>query len=384
MGKRELVIVVVFLVLGFGVYRLTAPPADPSRRGFSVSGIVNEIRREIRGQRSSAEATFTATRVVPDTVTEIRLTLATGTVTIIGEDREDLEAEMQVRSNGYDTEEATRLAKASHLKFDEAGALLIIAGKFPVEGRQTPTLRLKIPARLGVRIDEKGSTLEITNVASVLIGTSRGRTTIQRVAGAVTITQRGSEISIQDAGSVRLNTFSGAEARVSNVRGDATFSLQGGELRAEGLGGGLEVESRNAEALFDKLEQLKGPVRVNATQGEIVLNGLRADTRIDGRRADIRVDHAGGAPLSVYNDGDEIIEVTVPPGGFIIDAVAVEGRISLDPKLEQAGLQLTTAGGKDDGGSTAREEQRVTGRVRNGGPPITLRATNGDIVLRSR
>jgi hypothetical protein len=384
MGKRELLIAVTVVVIGFGVYKFTAPPGDPSRSGFSLSAIVNEIRREIRGQRVTADATFTAAQAVPETVTEIRLAFNIGAVTIVGEDRDDVEAEMHVRSTGYDTEEATRLAKASHLQFDEAGALLIIAGKFPVEGRQTPTLRLKVPARLGVRMDEKGSTLQITNVASVLIAGGRGDTTIERVAGSVTVTQRGSEIVVRDVGALRLTTLSGAEARVSDVRGDAAFSLQSGEVRAEGLRGGLEVESRNTELLLDRLENLKGPVRINANLGEVVLVGLRADTRIDGRRTEIRVDLAGGGPLAIYNDGDEVIEVTVPSAGFTIDAVAAAGRVSLDPTLEEAGLRLTTTGGQDDD-SAAGAESRVAGTVGGGGSLITLRARRGgDIVLKAR
>jgi hypothetical protein len=384
MGKRELLIAVTVVVIGFGVYRFTAPPGDPSRSGFSLSAIVNEIRREIRGQRVTADATFTAAQAVPETVTEIRLAFNIGAVTIVGEDRDDVEAEMHVRSTGYDTEEATRLAKASHLQFDEAGALLIIAGKFPVEGRQTPTLRLKVPARLGVRMDEKGSTLQITNVASVLIAGGRGDTTIERVAGSVTVTQRGSDIVVRDVGALRLTTLSGAEARVSDVRGDAAFSLQSGEVRAEGLRGGLEVESRNTELLLDRLENLKGPVRINANLGEVVLVGLRADTRIDGRRTEIRVDLAGGGPLAIYNDGDEVIEVTVPSAGFTIDAVAAAGRVSLDPTLEEAGLRLTTTGGQDDD-SAAGAESRVAGTVGGGGSLITLRARRGgDIVLKAR
>ena len=384
MGKRELLIAAAFVLLGFGVYRVTAPPADPSRPGFSPSRIIDEIRREVRGQRASAETTTATTRAVPAAVTEIRLVFPVGAVTIVGEERDDIEAEMHVRSTGYDTAEAEGLAKASHLKFDEAAELLIISGEFPEAGRQTPTLRLKVPARLGVRMDEKGSALEITNVASVLINAARGKSTIQRIAGKVTVTQRGNEITITDVGSLRLNTVSGAEARVSRVRGDASFSMQTGDLRAEELGGGLEVEARNAEMQFEKLDNLKGPVRINANLGEVVLVGLRAETRIDGRRTDIRVDHAGGAPLAIYNDGDESIEVTVPPVGFTMDALAVDGRISLDPNLEESGLKLETIGGPRAESNNSREETRVIGAVRGGGPAITLRATRGDILLRSR
>jgi hypothetical protein len=384
MGKRELLIAAAFAFLGFVVYRVTAPPADPSAPGFSVGKLVNNIRREIRGQRASADTVFTETRPVPDTITDIRVASSGGPIVILGEDRVDIQAEMEVRSSGYDAAEAERLAKASTLKFDEAGALLIIAGQFPEEGRQTARLKLRIPSRLGVRIDEKSSPLEISKVASVVIGGGRGKTTIQQVPGAVTVTQRGSEIIITDIGSLRLNTFSGAEARVSKVRGDATFSLQTGDLRAEELGGALEVESRNAELQFEKLDKLKGPVRINANMGEVVLTGLRTEARIDARRSEIRVDHLGGAPLAIYNDGEETIEVTVPSVGFTLDALAVEGSISLDGKLEDAGLRIEAIGGPRAENSTAREESRVVGAVRGGGPAITLRATRGDILLRAR
>jgi hypothetical protein len=383
MGKRELVIAAVFIVLGFAVYRLTAPPGDPSRPGFSFTRIVDDLRREIRGQRASAETTFTTTREVPETVSEIRLAFAVGTVKITGEDRDDILAEMHVRSTGYDTAEAERLAKASVLTFDEAGALLIIAGDFPEEGRQTPSLTLRVPSRLGVRMDDKNSTLEISDVASVLIGSGRGRSTLQRIRGEVTLTQRGSEVTITDVGSLKLTAMSGAEARVSGVRGDATFSVQTGELRAEDLEGALDVESRAADLQFDKLQQLKGPVRVNANLGEVVFTGLRADTRIDGRRTEIRVDHAGGAPLAIYNDG-ETIELTVPADGFTLDARATGGDITVDDTLQDAGI--TIAGGDDPrpAAEADAQEQRASGAVRGGGPPITLRATRGDIVLRAR
>jgi hypothetical protein len=382
MGKRELVIAVLFIVTGFVVYQVTAPPADPSSSGFSLRRMADEIRREIRGQRETAETTFTATRPVAPTVTEIRLVFPVGTVTITGEDRDDISAEMHVRSTGYDAAEAERLAKASVLEFDAAGELMIITAKFPVEGRQTPTLTLRIPSRLGVRMDDKGSALEISDVASVLIGSGRARTTVQRVAGEVTVTQRGSQLTVTDVGSLKLTTMSGTEARVAQVRGDSTFSIQTGELIAEDLAGSVEVESRSAELQFDKLQKVTG-VRINANLGEIVMIGLAADTRIDGRRTEIRIEHAGGAPLAVYNDG-ETIELTVPPGGFTMDARAAGGRISVDQALTEAGLASKGGTTETTESEAPTEETHVTGAVRGGGPPITLRATRGDIVLRAR
>src|SRR5918999_3129629 len=140
MGKRELVIAAAIVLIGVAVYQFTAPPADPSSQGFSIGRIVDEIRREIRGQRATAETTSTTTRKVPDTISELRLSFDIGAIIVVGEERDDVEAEFHVRSTGYDTAEAERLAKASHPTFDERGGGVDIKGEFPLEGRQTPTL----------------------------------------------------------------------------------------------------------------------------------------------------------------------------------------------------------------------------------------------------
>jgi hypothetical protein len=383
MGKRELLLAAAFILVGLVVYQVTAPPPDPNERGFSLSRIIDNIRREVRGRPESAEATHVLTRPLPESIQEIRLRMPVGGISITGEARPDLGAELHVVSNGYDKAEAEQLVKASTLKFDEAGGVLMIALDLPREGQQRPTLRLKIPSRLGVRIDEKNGELTISNVALVAMGVTRGATTISAVAGAVSATQRGSTITVNDIGSLKLTTNAGANARVSNVRGDVTLSLQTGELRAEGLAGTLEVESRAAEMHFEGLDGLKGSVRVNANLGEVVFVGLRTETRIDGRQAEIRVDQAAPAPLAIYNDGTEPIEVTLPAGGFKIDALAVNARVTLDAALEQGGLRVEAP---DEGTvpPPPRREARVLGTIAGGGPTITLRATRGDIVLKRK
>jgi len=45
MGKRELVLVVGFVLLGVVVYQFTAPPPPPGSEGFSVGGLIRHIRR---------------------------------------------------------------------------------------------------------------------------------------------------------------------------------------------------------------------------------------------------------------------------------------------------------------------------------------------------
>lgn len=382
MGKRELLLAAAFVLAGFVVYQVTAPPADPNSRGFSLTRIIDNVRREVRGQRESGEATQALARPLAASVTEIRIRMPIGAISITGEDRADIEGELHVTSTGYDKPEAERLAKATTIKFDEAGGVLILTLDDPVEGRQRPTLRLKVPSRLGVRIDEKNGEMTITNVALLAMGVARGVSTIAKVPGAVSVTQRGATITISEVGSLKLTTAAGAKARVTQVGGDATFSLQTGELRAEGLTGALDVESRNSEVHFEKLENLRGPVRVNANLGEVIFIGLKTDARIDGRQAEIRVTQSAPAPLAIYNEGDEPIEVTVPPGGLKIDALAVNGTVAIDAALEQQGLRVDAPA--SPAATDEDREARVTGAVAGGGPTITLRASGGDIVLKSK
>lgn len=382
MGKRELLLIAAFVIVGAVVYQATAPAGDPSRPGWSIAGIVEQMRREVRGNQAQASTTNTSTIPAPDSVRELRIMVGSVPVTIIGEERNDIQAELAVTSNAYDTAEAERTAKESKLKLDEAGPVLNMSIDFPEAGRQRATLALKVPARLEVRI-EKNSKLEVRNVAS-LVSSGRGETTVTDVPGSVQASQRGSIITLTNIGPLRLTTISGAEARVSNVHGDADFELQGGELHAEAIDGSIQIESRNTDVKLEKLEKLRRPIRINANGGEVAVLGVQTETRIDGRETDIRVEQAAAATLSIYNQGNETVELTLPPDGFKIDAVAVDGRLTLDDALGKSGIKITSP--NQSGGETGstREEHRAEAVVRGGGPTITIRASHGDIVLRSR
>jgi hypothetical protein len=73
----------------------------------------------------------------------------------------------------------------------------------------------------------------------------------------------------------------------------------------------------------------------------------------------------GAAPVTVYNLGE--ILLTPPLGGYTLDATANDGRVTVE-----------------DAGITASEgpDSHAEGKVRGGGPPITLRATRGRIDVR--
>jgi hypothetical protein len=373
MGKRELLLIVGFVIVGAVVYQATAPPPGPNDKGFSFSRLIDAARREIRGNRASTELTTTSTETLTADITELRL-LGSLEAEVIGEDRTDIATSLRIRSNAYDEAEARKYAQASTLVTDRAGSSLSMRVKYPREGRQWGYLTVRVPSRLRVRTEGIAKTV-ISGVAGVEMTNSRSDVTIKRIAGRVTFNHRGGTVSIEDVDSLKF-TGRGTELKVRGVRGDASILFeQGGELNASGLSGAVDVESRNADVTLSGLEAARGPIRVNVNAGSLKLEGLRTDTRIDGRNAELEIAVSRAAPIAIYSDGDDVL-LTPPATGYRLDAVVVDGQIAPEALVTSLGLERRD--------TKEPREVRASGAVGGGGPTITVRATRGDLTLRER
>src|SRR5689334_17245339 len=56
MGKRELVLIALFAVVGIVVYQFTAAPPPPGSEEVSVGGIFQRIKRQMQGPQASSTA----------------------------------------------------------------------------------------------------------------------------------------------------------------------------------------------------------------------------------------------------------------------------------------------------------------------------------------
>lgn len=373
MGKRELLLIIGFLVAGVVVYHATAPPSAPDDQGLSFSRLLDGLRRHVAGNRASVDLTTTSTLTIDPDVEEIRVVGYLIDSEITGEDRHDVESTVVVHSAAYNDEEARRYGAETVLTTDRAGSSLILRMKYPKEGRQRADINLRVPSRLRVRIEAGPNTLVITNVAGVdLIGT-HDEASITKIAGRVSIDHRGGPVIVKDVAWLKFHGR-GTELTAAEIHGDASFLLEGGELSASGVAGALDVEARNAEVKLSKLDATKGPTRISVTGDRATLTGVASDTRIDGRNSELDITMSASAPMAVYNTGDDAA-LTLPAGGYKLDAVAVEGKIGPETLIRQLGLEAP------DGPPDANE-MRVSGEVQGGGPAITLRLTRGDLTLR--
>ena len=372
MGKRELLLIVAFAIAGAIVYQVTAPPPAPGERSFSPGQIIENIRRGIRGNRAAAESVNAGTFPVERAITELQVSWPKGSaleLTIAGEDRADIASELKVHSNAFDDAEAQRTAKATALKIERAGMRLVASLNFPAEGSQTAYLILRVPARLQLKIAAARGRTRITNVAAVEVETGRGDTEIKQVTGRAAGNYRGGDLRVIGAGSVKFTTI-GTDVRLEQITGETSINMRAGNLRGAALTGPIDIDTTGVDVELDKLDKTTGMVRIAASAGSVSLKGLRSEARVDARSSDVDAILERAVPLGIFSDGGSPVEITEPPGGNQLDAVASDGDIN----VPEGTVQVTANG----------QEHRASGPVRGGGPTITIRTSHASIRVRAR
>ena len=374
MGKRELVLVLVFIVAGAVVYQVTAPPLAPGQEGFSVGRLIQHFKQAVHGRPIHASVQTARTDPADASTTELRVNVPALDLTVVGEDRTDVASQLTIDSNGIDEQEAQQLAKATTLQVERAGAGLVMTVHFPREGRQRGALAVRVPKRLLVRIENENRSgkLDVQHVASVDVRSNRGEARLSDIDGEISLTHRAGPLNIARAGSVRL-TVSGADAHVSDIRGRASIETNGSNLELANVRGPIDVKSRGADITLRNIADLEPPLRLDMQAGRLDIDGLRTETRVDARNTKIRIAVARAVPITVYNTADDIT-IAPPPGGYTLDAITSDGELSLDD-AHDGGLAVAKAG---------EREQRASGPVHGGGPAITLRNRGGDISIRTR
>jgi hypothetical protein len=369
MGKRELLLIGGFILMGVVVYSLTAPDAPAAGNGFSIANVINEARREIRGNHATAEVDSTTATAIGPSVRELRIEARTVSLSIIGEDRADVASELKVWSNGYEEQEARKYAQETKLKATLAGDTLIIEIDYPRPAEQRSTLVVRVPKRLTVRVQPNRGKLQIRGVANVDLVEVRGDVNVAEVAGRVTAVHRGGPLTIESAETIKLN-MRGGVATLKNISGSVSVLAQAGEVRGVGLRGPLDVDGNNTKIMLEDLQASDANVRLNTVGGSVSLAGVRSELRLDARDTEVTVAIAQPASISIYTEGEESTNVSLPPGGFTLDALAVQSQLTLPPGLPEIAVTAT--------------EQRATGPVGGGGPTITLRSSRGPIVVKEK
>jgi hypothetical protein len=363
MGKRELLLIGVFLVLGMGVYQMTAPPPKPGQEGFSFGRLFSHIRAEIQGEDARATVERKAQSAAGAEITRLVLPDFRGMLTVVGEDRADIAVELTGVMVGIDDMVAKTRAGATHLTLEPSDDAITVKISRPEETPRlrNAELRMRVPARLAVTLEYRGEG-DLRGVAEVKFQGTRGRTTIRDV-GAIRGEYVNGELEVLAAGEIDLETQR-TQVRIDGVKKTLTLESTHGEVRIQRVAGDMKLQLDRVECEADKI---LGRTTVRMDNGNLTLRGITAATEITGDGAGLELIMASAVALSATTSRDELM-VELPKGGVTIDAVTQHGRL----RLPDRGAQV----------QKSEDEQRVSTEFGGGGPTLRLRNEHADIVIR--
>ena len=368
MGKRELVIIAAFVLIGVVAYQFTAPAPKEGEDGFSFRKLFAEFKREVSSDSASARVTKSGTIVLRPDVKALRISAESSVpVTIIGEARDDIAYEMPVESTGPDEASARGYAERSTLREDDLGTVLGLTTTFPREGTQTAKVILHVPERLLVRV-EGSRRVQVSQVASVDLRNIAGETSVSNVK-AVTGNHRAGDLTVSGAATVEL-TLTSSRAKIRDVTQSIQINARNGECAISSSTGTISVTTANVELTIDHHE--KGAIRVAGELGRVTLNAPASPLSIDARRmlVELKLEQALPEDITVITS-EEPLRVTISgDAALVIDAVA-----------NDAAVKVTDF---DWAPSTTDRDSRLTATLGRGGARAVLRNAGGDIVISRR
>lgn len=325
MGKRELLIVLAFIVAGTVAFQVSAPPAKEGSTGFSLSKLIDTARRGMQGNQSYAAPPRTVIYAVGANVTEIRLAGSAGPMKILGEDRADVALELIVNSTGESEAAAIATANKTEITEDRVGGVLALAFKFPDEETQTSQAVVKVPRRLAVRVNGNRDTT-ISNVRSVeFVGPMRNTTLVDHIAGTVTGEQSGGTITLTAIKALKM-TLTRSRARVSDIADEMSLDVRDGDTEIAGSRGPLIIETRRGDIT---IRGHKGPVKISGADGQIRIEGATDEVHLDLRRAEVDAELASGISGSLTTSDEELRVSWRDPAAVQVEAVTSNGAIDV-------------------------------------------------------
>jgi hypothetical protein len=362
-GKRELVIIAAFVVIGAAAYQLTAVPARTRARRFSLQGLVESWRHN--GVGSSAHVTVSTSGRWPAAAGLEELDVSGAThVTVAGEARADIAWTLAAEAGGPDESAAREAAAGTRVRPDDLGGVLRVEVAASRGAPVTSTLTLHVPTRLALRIEGARRTT-IAGVASVQLGDLGGETQITDVTGAITGGHRNGQLSVRGAGSADL-ALTGTTTTIAGVRGITTIDSRNGDCRVSDAGGAVTITARAGTVT---VERAAAAVRLTGTMAQFDVTAPRGSVRIDARMARVNVTLDAAVPVTAVASDTTLHLNLADDVPIALDAAAMRGTIDA--------REFALAADVTDGDARLRHDFGQAARV-------SLRTERGAIVITRR
>jgi hypothetical protein len=344
MGKRELLLFLGFLAFGAIVYQATAPPPEQGKEGFSFSKFMGDVKAELKGEQAEFVIERTTTADAPSGEGRLVIPGFRGTLTILGENRHDLSAELKATVYGMDDDQTKARAKEVNLTLQEHGEDLKAEVTLPSEFHRRPQLQLTlhVPAHLAVTLELRNGQADLRRVGQVLLQNSRGKITMADV-GEVDGSIETGNLEIVHAASVTLKLMR-TQARLEEINGELTLEADHGDLRLVQLHGPTKL---TLERLDCEIDQIHAPLRVEPTHVGLSVRNVSAPLIVKGERSSVLVTLNSAVPVEIETS-DELIDLRAPHDGVTIDARTENGQIRVADAGSATGHDETSNASKDE------------------------------------
>ena len=364
MGKRELLLLVVFVVLGVGVYQVSAPAAPADAPGFSLSRLFQMAKAHLHGPQVRRTVTRTATLSVPTDVDTLDLGDIRGSVFVEGTDRAEISVRLEAMLGGMDEADVNAQEKAVQLEVNTDGSTATLSLHSREEAnRPRYDVRVELPKRLKVRLAGRGGA-EISGIAGLELDEYRGELTTEAISGPITGEIRDVRAEFGAGATLDLDTRNG------RLRADGPASVN---LRSD-RGSVDIVDPKGAVAIKTDFCRMDirgsgGPITITGEGGTIDLRDVAHPLTIEADRLTVMAELAIPVATTV-TVSDDTVDVTLPR----------EGGVQLEASIEDGALRVP-------GDLTTTKNERtesISAAIAGGGPIVKLVVKDGELRIRTR
>jgi DUF4097 and DUF4098 domain-containing protein YvlB len=166
-------------------------------------------------------------------------------------------------------------------------------------------------------------------------------------------------------GNVDLESGSG-DLRLASLTGDLHFQTGSGNIRGRELSGPARIKAGSGDIEIEEVGE--GDVEIRTGSGNITANGINGGFRAEAGSGDI---HGKGVPKNMWSirTGSGNVTLNVPAdAAFDVDVSSNSGSVTLGHPVS------TTVQGR-----IQESRKSVVGKVRGGGPMISVHTGSGDV-----
>jgi hypothetical protein len=208
---------------------------------------------------------------------------------------------------------------------------------------------------------------------------SGGKVTVTGVKGTHDISSSGGSVKLENlTGTIKAKS-SGGGVKMENLSGTVEARSSGGGVKAVNMDGDIHLTSSGGPVNLDKA---KGSVFAKSSGGGVHLNNIHGDVNAESSGGGVDIEGEAGYVKAKSSGGSVHVNISnlnkemyLESSGGGIKAVIRNGKnlgLDLDLSSDKVNIELNNFSGR-------AEKDRVSGTMNNGGIPVYMRSSGGNV-----